>query len=131
MSGVTLTSLPSVLFVTRGDGWLHDALVTPPSTARSFVLGDRITAAVEVYVPVALQSTAAVSARVDWPDGSRTPIGARRVQAATAGAAQSVAFDVDTRVLAPGRFVLRLTLSAPGREPVERAVPFEIVGQSG
>jgi hypothetical protein len=40
-----------------------------------------------------------------------------------------VAFDVDTRVLAPGRFVLRLTLSAPGRDPVERAVPFEVLAR--
>jgi hypothetical protein len=47
MSGVTLTSLPSVLMVTRGKGWLQSSLVTPPSAARAFVAGDQVTAAVE------------------------------------------------------------------------------------
>ena len=37
MSGVTLTSLPSVLMFTRGDDWLQPALGTPPSAARSFI----------------------------------------------------------------------------------------------
>ena len=49
MSGVTLTSAPSVLMITKGKPWLDQALPTPPTAARTFVAGDEVVAAVEVY----------------------------------------------------------------------------------
>ena len=48
LSGVTLTSVPSVLMITKGKPWLERVLPTPPTAARSFVGGRSIVAAVEV-----------------------------------------------------------------------------------
>jgi VWFA-related protein len=128
MSGVTLTSLPSVLMVTRGNGWLQEAIGTPPSATRSFVAGDRLTAAVEVYLPSAFRSAATVTARIEWPDGSRSPVGNRTSQALPGARGEVVAFPIDTIALPPGRYVLRMALTAgAGHGAVERLVPFDVV----
>jgi hypothetical protein len=128
MSGVTLTSLPSVLMITRGDGWLSEALATPPSAMRSFVAGDRLTAAVEVYLPAAQPGPAKLAAWVERPDGSQNPLGTKMLKEATAArSAEAAAFAIDTASIPPGRYVLRIVLDAAGREPVERRVPFDVV----
>jgi len=114
LSDVTLTSLPSVLMITKGDYRLSDALPTPPTAARTFVAGDRIIAAAEVYAPA---TTQAVRARIERADG--TFVLERTEQPRTDGA---VAFPIDTAALAPGRYVLRLDVAGS-----QRAVPFEIV----
>jgi hypothetical protein len=67
LSGVTLTSLPSVLMPTRGKVWLETSLGMPPSAARTFVAGDQITAAVEVYAPESARAGAVSVAELDIP----------------------------------------------------------------
>jgi hypothetical protein len=128
MSGVTLTSLRSVLMVTRGNVWLQEAIGTPPSATRSFVAGDRLTAAVEVYLPSAFQSGTTVTARIEWPDGSQSPVGSRTSQALPGAHGEVVAFPVDTTPLPPGRYVLHMALAGgAGREAIERRIPFDVV----
>ena len=64
-----MTSLPSVLMITRGGRWLEGTLETPPSAARTFVSGDRITAGLQVYVP-ASEPEATLLARVEVAEGA-------------------------------------------------------------
>ena len=129
MSGVTLTSVPSVLMITKGKPWLEQALPTPPTAARAFVAGDQITAAVEVYRQGTPPAGATLVARVDRRDGSPSGFEDRRIVQATGPGSESIGFPVSTAKLPAGRYVLRVSLEAPGAEPLERAVPFEIVGR--
>jgi VWFA-related protein len=132
MSGVTITSLPSVLMITTGKGWLESAIKTPPSAARSFVTGDRLTVGFEVYVPGSLRTDVKVAAHVEWPDGSKGMEFARTVPRATGQTrGEVVAFPVDTTSLAPGRYVLHIALGASGdSQAIERIVPFEVAPRS-
>jgi hypothetical protein len=129
MSGVTLTSAPSVLMITKGKPWLDQALPTPPTAARTFVAGDQIVAAVEVYRQGSAAAAATLVARIDRRDGSPSGFEDRRVVQATGPGSEQVGFPISTAKLPPGRYVLRVTLEAPGAEPLERAVPFEVVGR--
>ena len=131
MSGVTLTSLPSVLMFTRGDQWLQSALATPPSAARSFIAGDQITAAVEVYVPARRPAEVEVSAQVELPDGSRVGVGRRTLARGNGRSrAEAIAFAVDTAPLPPGGYVLHVVLDPSGGAPtVERRVQFDVLRQ--
>jgi hypothetical protein len=129
MSGVTMTSLPSVLMVTRGDPWLQAILETPPSAARSFVAGDRIKAAVEVYVPAAAPAESEITAQVERPDGSRMASALRKIARGNGKPrAEAIAFPVDTASLPAGRYVLHLALDSSSRgAAVERRIPFDVV----
>jgi hypothetical protein len=66
MSGITLTSLPAVLMITRADAWHETTLKAPPSAARTFVSGDHLTASVQLTLPgsvhEALEATASIEA---------------------------------------------------------------------
>jgi VWFA-related protein len=129
MSGVTMTSLPSVLMLTRGDQWLQSALGTPPSAARSFIAGDELKAGVEVYVPGLAPADVEIAARVEWPDGSNTPLVRKRIARGNGKArTDAIGFPVDTALLTPGRYVLHIVLD-PTRaaDRIERRVPFEVV----
>lgn len=127
LSGVTLTSLPSVLMPTRGKAWLETSLGMPPSAARMFVAGDELTAAVEVYAPESARADAEVVAELDVPgSGSLRIAGHGR----NGGQARSreVAFHLDTRKLPKGQYVLRIVATLPGTsERVERRVPFDVI----
>lgn len=132
MSGITLTSLPSVLMVTRGESQLERTLKTPPSAARTFVAGDRITAAVEVYVPAGSRNALEVVGRLEPIDGSETTASSTRVAIPPGPArGEEVAFPFDTGSLRPGRYLLRIMLNASGttQDRIERSVPVEIVGR--
>ena len=83
MSGVTLTSAPSVLMITKGKPWLDQALPTPPTAARTFVAGDEVVAAVEVYRQGRAAADATLIARIDRGDGSPSGIEERHVVQAT------------------------------------------------
>lgn len=125
LSGVLLTSLPSVLAITRGDTRLASAVGTPPTAERRFVAGDQIVAAAEAYGP-----TSGVTAEAERVDGGI--VLQRRVEPRPgAGAvASEVSLPIDTASMPPGRYVLRLRLdgAAPGSQG-ERSVPFEVVVQ--
>ena len=129
MSGVTLTSAPSVLMITKGKPWLEQALPTPPTAARRFVAGDEIVAAVEVYRQGSVPAGAALVARIDRSDGSPSGFTERRVVQASGPNSEAVGFPISTAKLPVGRYVLRVTLEAPGAEALERAVPFDVVGR--
>jgi hypothetical protein len=129
LSGITLTSLPAVLSVTRGDGWLQGILGTPPSAARSFVAGDRLVAGLEVYVPGSARAGIDVAAHVVWADRSRSHTTRRTLAPQAAGSrTEALGFPIDTALLPPGRYVLHLIATRRGSpESVERLVPFDVV----
>ena len=132
LSGVTLTSLPSVLMVTRGQSKLAAALGTPPTAARTFVAGDRIVAAVEAYVSSPQAPAGSVAIDVERISGQvlshqnhDLPADGGRSGASTIAAA------VDTSRLSPGRYVLRIHFAgAEQGEDAERRVPFEVVANA-
>jgi hypothetical protein len=132
MSGITLTSLPAVLMVTRGEAWLQGVIDTPPSAARGFVAGDRLVAALEIYAPASASSGVDVSAQVVWQNGSRSHGSTRHLSAPAAGPrANAVAFPIDTVQLPLGRYDLRVTATRrDSSETVEHTVPFQIVSAS-
>ena len=129
MSSVTLTSVPSVLMITKGKPWLEQALPTPPTAARTFVAGDQIVAAVEVYRQGSAAPGATLIARIDRRDGSPSGFEERHAVQAGGPGSEQVGFPISTAKLPAGRYVLRVRLEASGAEPLERAVPFEVVGR--
>ena len=126
MSGVTITSVPSVLMITKGKPWLDRALTTPPTAARTFVAGDRLVAALEIYRASSLAAGAVVNARVERLDGSVAGTDDRAVKA-SGPRSEQIGFPIDTGKVSAGRYVLRISLDAPGSERLQRAVPFEVV----
>jgi hypothetical protein len=121
-SAVTLTSLPASLMITRGDALLADVLQLPPTATRTFVAGDRIRAAVEVYTSHANQPLD-VRARLERSDGSVVHEMTERVTLAGDGRRGSVGFTIDTSAIAPGTYLLRINTPL---DRAERIVPFEI-----
>ncbi|MEO8075530.1 MAG: VWA domain-containing protein [Acidobacteriota bacterium] len=128
ISGVTLTSLPSVLMPTRGERWLAGSLDMPPSAAREFVRGDRVTAAFELYVPPGSRESVESSAELIGAAGGV----ARRLERRRSGTLQSghteIAFELDTGTVPSGAYVLRIAAGpAGGGEHRERLVAIQIV----
>jgi VWFA-related protein len=130
MSGISLTSLPAVLMVTRGDGKLPAKLRTPPSTMRTFVPRDKLTAVVELYVPASGENVD-VTTRVETAGGVLKMGAAERVpgRAAAGQAAQEeVAFAIPLDSLTPGEYVLRISAQpVNGADRIERSVAFAVV----
>ena len=129
MSGVTMTSLPSVLMFTRGDQWLQSTLETPPSAARSFVAGDELKAGLEVYVPGLAPADVEVVAQIERPDGSQTVLVRKRIARGSGKPrVEAVGVPVDTSRLLPGGYVLHIVLEpSGGAASMERRVAFEVV----
>jgi VWFA-related protein len=127
MSGVTITSVPSVLMITRGKAWLDRALPTPPTAARRFVAGDQMVAAVEVYRPEKGAPDGTVTARIERADGSPAGSNERRAVHTAGPRTEEIGVPIDTAKLPAGQYVLRMTLEAAGGERVERVIPFEVV----
>jgi hypothetical protein len=129
MSGVLITSLPSVLSITEGQTRLAAALGTPPSTARTFVAGDRIRAAIEFYVP-GPRSLLQPIARIERADGFRSPPIPPLAHDGPSRPGEA-AFLIDTTKLTPGAYVLRIALTPGVKETIERTIPFGIVARPG
>jgi hypothetical protein len=129
MSGVTITSVPSVLMITRGKAWLDRALSTPPTAARRFVAGDQMVAAVEVYRPERGASDGTLTVRIERADGSPSGFNERRPVQAAGPRTEEIGIPINTAKLPAGQYVLRMTLEGPGSERIDRAVPFEVVGE--
>ena len=129
MSGVTITSVPSVLMITRGKAWLDRALPTPPTAARRFVAGDQMVAAVEVYRPEKGASDGTLTARIERSDGSRSGFNERRAIQAAGPRTEEIGIPIDTAKLSASQYLLRMTLEAAGGERVERVIPFEVVAR--
>ena len=127
MSGVTITSVPSVLMITRGKAWLDRALPTPPTAARRFVAGDQMVAAVEVYRPEKGGSDGTLTARIERADGSPSGFNERRAVHAAGPRSEEIGVPIDTAKLRASQYLLRMTLEAAGGERVERVIPFEVV----
>jgi hypothetical protein len=125
LSGVTMTSLPAVLMMTRGTAWLDESLRAPPSAGRTFVAGDQLTAAVDLHVPPNRQMETSVVAEIGARGQRAQPIAAR-AGAPASGSSREVAFPIDTRGVAPGAYVLRVTATGGG-ERIDHVIPFEIV----
>lgn len=125
LSAVTLTSMPAVLMVTRGDARLAQVLRTPPTVARTFVAGDRIVAAAEAYVPASVRGSTAVIAEVHATDGR---VLLQRREDVTRRPLAETSFTIDTGAMDPGDYVLRITLGdvQPSRD-TERRVAFRVI----
>jgi hypothetical protein len=131
LSGVVLTSLPSVLMVTRGKAQLASALGTPPTAERRFVAGDRIVAAAEAYLPASGAAATGVTAEVERIDGGVVLQRLEKPLAAGDRAGISeISLPIDTTSMSPGRYVLRIRLDgAPPGSHGERSVPLEVVAK--
>jgi hypothetical protein len=129
LSGVLLTSLPSVLMVTRGEARLASALGTPPTAERRFVAGDRIVAAAEAYLPASGPAAGAVTAEVERVDDGIVLQRREEPLASSARAGLSeISLPIDTTSMPPGRYALRMRLDGGASgSPGERLVPFEVV----
>lgn len=127
ISGIVLSSLTSVVMITRGESGLK-ALRTPPSAARRFVAGDQMVAAVELFVPA---RELRVSAEVASDDGPRTPPLVRTLHGGTQARHEQVTFPIDTTALGPGTFVVRVAVESDQSGRFVREVPFEIVAAAG
>ena len=129
LSGVTLTSLPSVLMVTKGEARLATVLETPPTAARTFVSGDRVLAGVEVYVPQSYAVPGQVIAEVTRLGGTAVLQREQRLAHVGRGArASEIGFAIETASLGPGRYVLRIHIEGTKPSAVtERRVPFDVV----
>ena len=113
MSSVTLTSVPSVLMITKGKPWLEQALPTPPTAARTFVAGDQIVAAVEIYRQGSAAPGATLIARIDRRDGSPSGFEERHAVQAGGPGSEQVGFPISTAKLPAGRYVLRVSWNRP------------------
>ena len=129
VNGVTLTSVPSGLMITKGKPWLEQALPTPPTAARAFVAGDQMTAAVEVYRQGTPAAGATLVARINRRDGSPSGFEERRAVQAAGPGSEAIGFPIDTAKLSVGLYVLRVSLEGAGAEPAGRTVPFEVVAR--
>jgi hypothetical protein len=99
----------------------------PPSAARTFVTGDQITAAVEVYAPESARAEAVVVADLDVPGSGNLRLAGLGRQGGQPRS-REIAFQLDTHKLPKGRYVLRIVATLPGTsERAERLVPFEVV----
>jgi VWFA-related protein len=136
MSGIALTSLPSVLAITSGRKPPFVSLTGPPTATREFVVGDRITAAAQVYSAAAHEDGLRVTARVEAapgapgaPDADRPkPLEATRRIAAAAGAREEVPFTFGTDAMPPGQYILTIRAHRPdGTTLAERRVAYAIV----
>ena len=131
LSGVIVTSLPSVLMVTEGDAGVPVRLQTPPSAVRRFVAGDRVTAAVVVYLPAKAPGEVILSAGIETASGgARTELVRQVLAPGTSATGKTVAFSFGTESLVPGEYVLRVAARSREAEPVERLVPFAIIAPS-
>jgi len=129
MSGVTITSLPAVLSVTQGQSRLAPAIKAPTSAARTFVSGDQITVAVEVYVPVS-SAYADVEMQIDDALGVRRAARKKTVGVTVRQRLDPVVFSIDTTELPAGRYVMQIVATpGSGVDAVQRRVPFEIIVQ--
>jgi len=131
LSGVLLTSLPSVLAITRGETRLASALGTPPTAERRFVAGDQVVAAAEAYGPASGPAIPSVTAEVERVDGGI--LVQQRVEPRPGGGragVSEISLPIDTASMSPGRYVLRIRLDGaqPGSHG-ERSVPFEVVAK--
>jgi hypothetical protein len=127
MSGVSVTSLPSVLMLTQGDAWLKGSLATPPTAARQFVAGDQVTAAVEIYGPDALSGVLDLIGEVEHLGGKKVRRMNGKLASGASGRAREASFAFNTAGLPPGDYILRLLAAHSMTERVERRVPFELV----
>ena len=129
MSGVTITSLPAQLMLTRGDTWKEPALPTPPTASRTFVAGDRVTAAVQAY-GAAAGAEPRITAEIQPASGPAVRLSATVTRKGSQNRpVHEASMTFDTRTLPAGQYVLVIAVTAGtagGR--VERRVPFEIVG---
>jgi VWFA-related protein len=130
MSGIALTSLPSVLAITSGRKPPFVSLTSPPTAAREFVTGDRITVAAQIYAKMAHEDGLRVTARVEpVPDADRAkPLEATRRIAAAAGSREEVPFAFGTDSTPPGQYLLTIRVHRPdGTTLAERRVAYTIV----
>jgi hypothetical protein len=135
MSGIALTSLPAVLAIGSGQKPPFARLTGPPTAAREFVAGDRITAAAQVYSAAAHADGLRVTARVEAvqreaaPDSDRAkPLEATQRIAGAAGAREEVAFSFGTDSMPPGQYILTIRAHRPdGAALAERRVGYTIV----
>jgi hypothetical protein len=114
--------------VTRGDARLAAALGTPPSLDRAFVKGDVARAGLEIYLPGSLSGDVEVSARVER-SGGLAPLdaGTRTVSGRGQPRTEAVVFPLNTAALAPGQYVLRVSVNGGGADRLDRSLPFEVL----
>jgi VWFA-related protein len=133
MSGITVTSMTSLLMITRGEGPAAGLVKTPPSAARTFVAGDRVDAAVEVSFPDGVAREMQLVATIERPDGSTRILDIRQIAGGQARPRrQPVTLSIDTSALPIGRAVLRVVLDpTSGPDRIERSTAFEVVSPGG
>jgi VWFA-related protein len=131
VGGLAVTSLPASLFVTHGTSPLALNLPTPPTTARTFMLGDVLTVSADVATPRRFRHGTmrlTVHAQAAQPEDSSLWDDAT-VLADRADAHRVRSWTVNTDALGPGRFILRLAVFDNGDRTAETTMLFEVVEQ--
>jgi VWFA-related protein len=127
LGAITMTSLASSLMITSGD---NAADASPPSAARTFVLGDRLTAAFDVYAPASLATEWDLTAQVEFPNGSKSVLLEKKIAGGPGPLRkQPIAIPIDTSTLPVSPCVLRVMLGG-AEARVERAIAFEVVDRA-
>ncbi len=132
VGGLALTSQPSSRFVTQGTSPMVLGLPSPPTTARTFVLGDVLTVSADVATPrgfrhgtmrltVHEQSAASPDQTPMWDDAVALTD--------RADAHRTRPWTVHTSAIGAGKFILRLTVVDDDHRSAETAMLFDIVDQ--
>lgn len=133
LSGVALTSLPARLAPTSGQRWPYGQLSGPPTAARRFIAGDRVTGFAQLYRrgPAldrgALRVTATVVATLSG-EAFLVPVSREFENSDADPSAENLTVAFDTTSLPAAQYALAIQCHAPdGRLRAQRVVPFEVV----
>jgi VWFA-related protein len=131
VGGLAVTSRPASLFVTQGTSPLTLSLPTPPTTARTFVLGDVLTVSADVATPRRFRNgTMRLTVHEQHAAAEDSPLWDDATMLADrADAHRPRAWTVNTAALGPGKFILRLSVFDDDDRTAETAMLFEVVEQ--
>ena len=132
VGGLALTSRPAALFVTQGTSPMVLGLPTPPTTARTFVLGDVLTVSADVATPRGFRhGTMRLTVHEQTvPSPDQAPVWDDAVVLADrADAHRTRPWTLHTTAIGAGKFILRLTVVDDDRRSADTAVVFEVVAK--
>lgn len=129
VGGLAITSLPASLYVTRGTSPITLGLPAPPTTTRTFVLGDVLTVSADVATPRGFRhGTMRLTVHEDTAAPDDLPVWYDAVALDDRAAAHTVRpWRLETSALGAGTFVLRLRVFDNRDRWAETSMLFHVV----